>query len=63
MFWLRTADLRDGWHGDAQQPFAIAEMVSRRAHHHQSFKRDVGAATPRPTWPRQLQDGVAIVGV
>jgi hypothetical protein len=28
---LRTADIRDGWHGDAQQPFAVANLVSCRA--------------------------------
>jgi len=61
MRWLRTTDIQDGRHGNAQPPFAIADMVSRRAHHHQSFKRDVGAATLGPTWPRQLQDGVAAV--
>jgi hypothetical protein len=56
MCWLRTTNIRDGWHGDAQQPSAIADVVSRRAHCDQSFKRDVGAATSGSTWPRQLQD-------
>ena len=54
---LRTADIRDGWHGDAQQPFAVANLVSCRAHHHQPFQRHVSAATSGATWPWQLQDG------
>ena len=55
---LRTADIRDGWHGDAQQLFAVANLVSCRAHHHQPFQRHVSAATSGATWPWQLQDGV-----
>jgi len=58
---LRTADIRDGWNGDAQQPFAVANVVPRRAHHQQSFQRHVSAATSGATWPWQLQDGVAPV--
>jgi hypothetical protein len=54
---LRTADIRDGWHGNAQQPFAVANLVSCRAHHHQPFQRHVSAATSGATWPWQLQDG------
>ena len=54
---LRTADIRDGWHDDAQQAFAVANLGSCRAHHHQSFHRHASAATSGATWPWQLQDG------
>ena len=54
---LRTADIRDGWHGDAQQPFAVANLVSCRAHHHQPFQRHVSVAPSGAPWPWQLQDG------
>jgi hypothetical protein len=49
---LRTADIRDGWHGDAQQPFAVANLVSARCSY--------DARRLRSRRPRRLIDGSAL---
>ena len=58
---LRTPDLGHSRDGDARQPSAAPDMVSRGAHHDQPFQRHVGAATSGTARAGQLQDGVVSV--